>query len=291
MLSSSPEGKVEVHFGQQGLKALREAADAKGNGFSNWIGKAWEERVCLPRLEEFRSQPALARFALRLEGDHEISHIISLDVDQAVKKQAGSLKIPDALLVETSKSDPEHIILRSCDFKFNLGMATYFQVHPRKLIELLNNSPLARQKVQQVIDQLKDAGVLKGDFKIAENVPTEQPRTKSRLTLDQLDKIQLETGRFISPASEENNSLLSSPTAKIRRDVVCNVELVHDQIAAFLNGFPGSEMQEEASRMDFPDVLNPMDKALMTARVAAALSVNPDFNTAEKLRDFIASKD
>jgi len=39
MLSSSPEGKVEVHFGQQGLKALREAADAKGNGFSNWIGK------------------------------------------------------------------------------------------------------------------------------------------------------------------------------------------------------------------------------------------------------------
>lgn len=271
---------IEVRLNDSSLRQLKE--DGNKADFSGFIGHRWEELICVPTLADFVSDPERARFAFGLAEGHEIAAFILLDSDGEIKRQVGSKKIPDSLIVETDPNDRNHLTIRACDFKFALDWAEYPQVSPKTLIELLNKSPSAKDHLKSTVDDLVRRGRLNEGIVILNDVPANQPKDKP-LTIDANGKVVMETGRFISPNTEENRDYFSKPTSRIKRAVVYIRELRDTEVATLLAGHPGSELDPEAQRLSFGEPTSNLDKPLMAARATAAMK-SLGFRKAEELQ-------
>lgn len=245
---------------------IRETADKLQ--FSNFIGKRWEEMVCIPTLRELAANPVQARFHLNLPENHEIGDIVALDADPQIKREADRLKIPDILIVEVDSTDPTHVTLRACDFKFNLQMAVYRQVSPRTLSELLVQSPNARARIEASIEGLKKAGKLRGDFRLAEKTIEDNTQT-DYLPLDEAGIIRGVTGRFISPDTEDNQAYFSSG-GTIRRENVLIKQLNPSEIDNLIKGAPGQEINCEFGDLS-TKTMTLIDRIMLRARILATM--------------------
>ena len=204
-ISEEMEIKTAIEFAPTvpQLRLLRDTADKAQ--FSNFIGSQWDQKICIPTLEKLKDGPEQAIYCLNLDPNHKIGAVVLLDSNTDIKKEAGGEKKTDSLIIEVDSTDPSYITIRACDFKFNLEMAQYRQVHPKTLSTLLEKSKLARSTVQAAIKKLHDEGKISEEFALAETLPEDQPQTEF-LALDESKKIRAVTGRFISPNTEENRN-------------------------------------------------------------------------------------
>ncbi|MFA4932749.1 MAG: hypothetical protein WC625_07585 [Caldisericia bacterium] len=276
-----PNAGIELPLNPETLKLLRETSDKAQ--LSNHIGEQWDKRICYPTLSQLVTNPEQARIDFNLPANHEIGGVVALDANPIIKREAASLKIPDTVMLEIDPNDPSYVVLRACDFKFNLNMAQYNQVSPGTLSMLLVQSSSARKAIESAISELIEAGKLTGEFKVADRAIVDHSQTDF-LPLDEARKIRGVTGRFISPDTEENHSYFMSG-GKIRRENVFIRQLTPSEIDNLLADSPGQELASVVEQISNV-TRSVLDRRLLLAKAQAAMKVKKIASLA-KLKRFL----
>lgn len=253
--------KKTLELSPQADQTLKEAADKAQ--FSNFIGGAWE--VYAERhLGELLQEEALSI----LPDGHTLVGFFLLDINPKIKAEAKGLKIPDAVLIEVDANDKTKIYLRACDFKFSLPRAKYIQVSPRTLLSLIENSPSAQSALATKVLELQKSESISADITVT-SIRKNQT-DEAFLSLDEAGSIRLETGKFLSPQTEENADYFAGPSS-IHKENVVLISLSPEECVEILKETPGIEYIEEASRLPINEEMAYFDKALVIARAAAVM--------------------